>query len=66
MLVTKSGKTLEEVIKKAIGDEVVSQSEYDEIIHLAHDDGAIDMHERALLKEFHSLIADKVIKRVAK
>jgi|LQYC01.1.fsa_nt_gi hypothetical protein len=66
MLVTKSGKKLEEVIKKAIDDHVITQAEYEEIINLAHNDGALDLHEKALLKEFHSLLSEKVIKRVHK
>lgn len=64
MLVTKSGKKLEEVIRKAIDDHVITTSEYEEIIHLAHEDGALDFHEKALLKEFHNLIAEQVITRV--
>lgn len=66
MLVTKSGKKLEDVIRKAIDDHVITQAEYEEIIHLAHEDGALDFHEKALLKEFHGLIADQFIKRVGK
>jgi len=66
MLVTKSGKKLEEVIKKAIDDHVITQAEYEEIIHLAHNDGELDLHEKALLKEFHSFLSEKVIKRVHK
>ena len=66
MLVTKSGKKLEEVIRRAIDDQVVTQAEYEEIIHLGHEDGALDLHEKTLLKEFHSLISDRVIKRVGK
>jgi len=66
MRVTKSGKTLEEVIRKAISDHVITQAEYDEIINLAQEDGTIDAHEKVLLKEFHSLLTEKVIKRVDK
>ena len=66
MRVTKSGKTLEEMIRKAINDHVITQAEYDEIMHLAQDDGEIDAHERVLLKELHSLLTEKVIRRVAK
>ena len=66
MLVTKSGKKLEKVIKEAIDDHVITQAEYEEIIHLAHDDLELDPHEKVLLKAFHSLISEKVIKRVDK
>jgi hypothetical protein len=63
-MLTKSGKQLEIVIKKAIDDHVITQAEYEEIIHLAHDDGAIDAHEKVLLKELKNMIANKTIKRV--
>jgi hypothetical protein len=65
-MITKSGKQLEAVIHKAIEDLEITQAEYEEIIHLAHDDGMIDPHEKLLLREFHTMIADKIIKRVPK
>ncbi|HON37736.1 MAG: hypothetical protein QM299_13525 [Pseudomonadota bacterium] len=63
-MLTKSGKKLEEIIKKAIDDHVITNSEYEEIISLAHEDGVIDKHERALLKELNDLISDKTVKRI--
>jgi hypothetical protein len=63
-MLTKSGKNLEDVIKKAIDDGEITQAEYEEIIHMAHDDGHIDRHELVLLKELKNMIADKTIKRV--
>ncbi len=64
-MLTKSGKRLEEIIKKAIDDHIIKNSEYEEIIALAHEDGVIDAHERVLLAELNDLIADKSVKRVA-
>ncbi|HNY65390.1 MAG: hypothetical protein BWZ01_03149 [Deltaproteobacteria bacterium ADurb.BinA179] len=64
-MLTKSGKTLEEIIKKAIDDHVIKNSEYEEIIELAHADGVIDAHERVLLQELNDLISEKTVKRVA-
>jgi len=64
-MLTKSGKKLEDLIKKAIDDHVILNSEYEEIIHLAHEDGIIDAHERVLLQELNDLIADKTVKRKA-
>lgn len=61
---TKSGRKLEEVIKKAIDDHVIKNSEYEEIIELIHADGVIDNHERVLMQELKDLIADKSVKRV--
>ena len=63
-MITKSGKQLVAVIKKAIDDHVITQAEYEEIIHLAHDDSVIDTHEKILLKELKNMISNKTIKRV--
>ncbi len=64
-MLTKSGRKLEDIIKKAIDDHVIKNSEYEEIIELAHADGRIDQHEKILLQELNDLIADKSVKRVA-
>ena len=63
-MLTKSGKNLEDMIKKAIDDHVIKNSEYEEIIELAHKDGKIDAHEKVLLQELNDLIADKSVKRL--
>ena len=63
-MLTKSGKTLEQVIKKAIEDHQITNAEYEEIIHLANEDGHIDKHEKILLNELKNMIADKSVKRV--
>ncbi len=63
-MLTKSGKKLEEIIKKAIDDQVITNSEYEEIIALANEDGVIDAHERVLLQELNDLISDKSVKRI--
>lgn len=63
-MLTKSGEKLEEIIKKAIDDQVITNSEYEEIIELANEDGVIDAHERVLLQELNDLISDKSVKRI--
>jgi tellurite resistance protein len=63
-MLTKSGKDLEEIIRKAMDDQEIRNSEYEEIIELAHADGKIDPHERVLLEELKDLIVDKVVKRI--
>lgn len=63
-MLTKSGKTLEEVIKKALEDHRITNDEYEEIIHLAHEDVIIDKHEQILLNELQKMISDKTVKRV--
>jgi hypothetical protein len=64
MKLTKSGKKLEQVIKKAMEDLKITQAEYDEIINIANADGRIDDHERVLLEEFNKLIEQNMVKRV--
>jgi hypothetical protein len=61
MVVTKSGAKLADVIKKAISDSVVTMAEYEKILSVASEDGVIDTHEQALLKELNALIEDKIV-----
>ena len=61
MLVTKSGKKLAEVIQKAIEDSVMTMAEYEEIMSVTSQDGVIDNHEKALLRELNNLIANKTV-----
>jgi len=63
-MLTDSGRNLEETIKRAIDDHVITYSEYLEIIELLHADGIVDAHERVLMQELHNLIADGTVKRV--
>ena len=62
MLVTKSGKKLASVNEKAIEDSVITMAEYEEILSVASQDGVMDAHEKALLKELNDMIANKTIK----
>jgi len=61
MLVTKSGKKLAEVIQKAIEDSVMTMAEYEEIMSVASQDGVIDNHEKALLRELNDMIANRTV-----
>ena len=61
MVVTRSGAKLADVIKKAIEDSVITIAEYEEILSVASEDGAIDTHERALLQELNALIQDQIV-----
>ena len=63
-MLTKSGKNLKEVIKKAIEDHVITTTEYEEILAIADEDGKIDSHEKALLRELNDMIEDKSLKRI--
>ena len=61
MTVTRKGQTLEDVIQKAIEDSVITMAEYEEIQSVASEDGILDKHEEALLKQLNELIANKTI-----
>jgi hypothetical protein len=61
MIVTKKGQKLVDVIKKAIEDSVITIAEYEEITSVASEDGILDKHEEALLKQLNDLIANKTI-----
>jgi hypothetical protein len=64
MKLTTSGLELGEVIKKAMQDCEISQSEYDEIMKVAYKDGMIDEHEQRLLSQLQSMLANGTLKRV--
>lgn len=53
---------LKEMIEKAIEDHIITRQEYDQIIHLATEDGHIDPIEKALLAELQQMIEDKVVR----
>ncbi len=52
---------LKKAIQKAIDDHKVTSNEFDEIMKIAEADGRIDTEERALLKELHSMLIDKIV-----
>ncbi len=52
------------LIKKAIADHKLTNTEYDRIMDVADADGIIDSREQALLSQLHSMIADGSVKRV--
>lgn len=62
---SNSAVKLAEMFNKAIEDHVITTAEYEEILHLAHEDGVIDPEERALLSQLQEMIADKTVRRVA-
>jgi tellurite resistance protein len=62
---SKTAQKLAERINKAIENEIITNREYEEILHIANEDGIIDPEERALLGQLKEMIVDKTIKRVA-
>lgn len=61
---SRSAQQLSEVMNKALQDHVLTTSDYEEIMRIAHEDGIIDPEERALLSQFQEMIADKTVRRV--
>ncbi len=59
-----TGEKLANMIKKAINDCELTNSEYDKILALADEDGVIDSQERNLLSQLQSLLANGTVKRV--
>ena len=60
----ESGKKLADMIKKAIDDSELTNSEYDKILALADADLVIDSQEKALLGQLQDLLANGTIKKV--
>ena len=64
MKLTKSGLELKEVIEKAMKDHVITNSEYEEIMAVASNDGIVDDHEQRLLSQLQGLLENGTLKRV--
>jgi tellurite resistance protein len=62
--VSNSSIRLKEMIEKAIEDHKITRDEYDRIIDIATEDGHIDSHEKALLRELQQMIEDKLVRFV--
>lgn len=65
MKTSSSAKILVEAINRAIEDHIITNSEYEEILHIANEDGIIDPEERALLSQLQEMIADRTVRRMA-
>jgi tellurite resistance protein len=59
---SKSAEKLTEMIKKAIDDHQLSQTERTRIMMIADEDGVIDPQERRLLAQLQDLIEDGSVK----
>ena len=64
MKLTKSGLELREVIEKAIKDNVIASSEYEEIMRMVSEDGMVDDHEQRLLSQLQGMLENGTLKRV--
>lgn len=59
-----AGIKLAEMIKKAIDDGELTNSEYNKILALADQDFHLDSQEKQLLRELQGLLANQTVKRV--
>jgi hypothetical protein len=62
---SSNAQILAETINRSIEDHMLINSEYEEILRIANEDGVIDPEERALLSQLQEMIADKTVRRVA-
>ena len=62
--VSESSMRLREMIEKAIEDHKITREEYDKILNIATEDGYIDRHEQALLRELQRMIEEREIRFV--
>lgn len=63
----KSGETggkLAEMIKKAIDDGKITNSEYERILEVAEADLVIDAQEKRLLSQLQEMLSNKTVVRV--
>lgn len=60
----ETGAKLAEMIKKAIDDHKITNSEYERILALADADGVIDAQEKRLLSQLQEMLSSKMVVRV--
>ena len=60
----ETGGKLAEMIKKAIDDGKITNTEYDQILALADADGVIDAQEKRLLSQLQEMLSNKTVVRV--
>lgn len=66
MAISESAQRLKDMIKKAIEDQEITHDEYEQIIHIATEDGHVDSQERALLVELQDMIENRMVRMVRK
>lgn len=60
----ETGGKLAEMIKKAIDDGKITNTEYDQILALADADGVVDAQEKRLLSQLQDMLSNKTVVRV--
>ncbi len=61
----ETGAKLADMIKKAIRDLEITDTEFDQIMALANEDSHVDSQEQALLSQLHAMLANGTLKKVA-
>jgi len=64
MALSQHAARLKKMINQAIEDHRLTRKEYEDIIHLANEDGVIDSQEQALLSQLQDMISDRSVKIV--
>jgi hypothetical protein len=64
MDISKDAVELRKRIDRAIECQEISYDEYEALLAIAYEDGVLDQHEKALLRELQSMIAHNDIKIV--
>ena len=60
----ETGGRLAEIIKKAVEDDQLTNSEYDQILALVEADDVIDRQEKTLLTQLQEMLANKSVAKV--
>lgn len=60
----ETGGKLAELIKKAIDDHKITNSEYERILALADADGVIDAQEKRMLAQLQEMLSSKIVERI--
>lgn len=63
MILTPSGLKLQDMIESLINKQIISNTEYEEIMALADKDGVMDDHERQLLHQLQVLLENGTLKK---
>jgi hypothetical protein len=64
MKLSENAARLRKLIDQAIEDHRLTRKEYEDILHMAHEDGVVDHQEEALLRQLQELISNKSVKIV--
>jgi hypothetical protein len=64
MTLSRDANNLRNLIENAIKDHQITRDEYEQIVHMATEDGYVDPQERELLRLLREMIEDKTVKLV--